>query len=109
MPIQFHERSLTGPATSPAIRLSKDVDELSRLIGIVVTGTVTYDIEFSMDARVAFENSGETGAQWFKLADMVGLTTTQYTKIDMPVSGIRLVITAGSGTAVLKVNQFSKG
>ncbi len=109
MPIFFHERTLTGASTSTAVRLPKAENHLEVMIGVQVTGTVNYDVEFSMDERVSFEGVGETSATWYTLADMAGLTATQYTTISLPISGIRIKINSGAGSVKLNVNQLRKG
>ena len=109
MPIKFSIISLAEPGVSSPARLSKDENPVNLLIGIQVTGTATYDIEVCMDAGMASYNTVPVTPFWYKLADRQGLTATSYTQLDMPITGVRLNMTAGSGSLVMNVNQFIKG
>lgn len=62
--------------------------------GAVVTGTVTYTIEHTFDS-----------VNWFDNETVVGQIDNQDGNIILPVAGIRINITAGTGTVTLTTIQ----
>lgn len=79
--------SITGVGTSPVLSLSPARNIWSVSVQSVVTGTITFDVEGTVD-----------GANWVKV--YTGLTTGGFSNIATPCRGLRIVSTAGTGTVV---------
>lgn len=62
--------------------------------GVVVSGTVTYSVQHTFD-----------NTNWFDHEAVVGATDNQDGNYAYPVAGIRLNVTAGTGTATLTTIQ----
>jgi hypothetical protein len=87
-------QTVTGVgASSPIIFLSPS-DDFVTLLNAYATGTVTYDIEYTID-DVELDN-----AQWMTLGD-VDRTLSSDDSLYFPVRAVRVNITVGSGTVKL--------
>lgn len=63
-------------------------------VGVVVTGTVTYNIEHSYD-----------GSNWFAPAADSGKTASHDKGFVTPILAVRLNVTAGTGTVTASILQ----
>ena len=84
--------SVTGGGARSPILVKSPKDDFKALLNAYVTGTVTYDIEYTLDAGVS--------PQYIKLGD---LDRTAHTDdaFYFPVASFRVNITAGTGTVDL--------
>lgn len=78
----------TGVAASGAILLEGNFSRVG--FGVVTSGTVTYTVQHTFD-----------GTNWFDHEFTVGKTASDDGNYAFPIAGIRLNVTAGTGTATL--------
>lgn len=91
--------SQTGVGSSANIVVNTNVTPVNIGFGIVVTGSVTYTVQHTFDdPAVGFST-------WFSHPTVVDETTNQDGNYAFPVTGIKLLVTAGDGTAALKLIQ----
>lgn len=74
------------------------------LVGVEVTGTVNYTVQYTYDDVFAAAALTATGLNWVNTS-LAAQTTTQDTKLVSPVSGVRLVINSGTGSVTFVVRQ----
>lgn len=91
--------SQTDVGSSDVIVVNTNVTPVNIGFGVVVTGTVTYTVQHTFDdPAVGFTT-------WFSHPTVVDETTNQDGNYAFPVTGIKLLVTAGDGTAELKLIQ----
>jgi len=74
-------------------------------LAVVVTGTITYKVQYTFDNVFAKGYDPTAGTStWFDHPTLTG-TTSANSNIAYPVTGIRLTTTAGTGTATLTIIQ----
>jgi len=73
-------------------------------LGTTLTGTATYNIEFSLDDPM---DAGYVAASatWFAVGGMNGLDSAASGNLTVPCKAVSINITSGSGTVVLYVRQ----
>lgn len=86
--------SQVGVGASPQIDI-KDSTDIKISYAVSVTGTCTYTVQHSLD-----------GLGWFDNTDNLNQTTAQDGNYIFPVRGVRVNVTAGTGTATLYVRQL---
>ncbi len=93
--------AVTGVGNSPWIPLDQYQDPFNVSLAVEVTGVVTYSVVWTTDDiwnnpnPVAFPGP----------ANLQGATTTQAGSLGAPVSAVQLQVTAGAGTATMRVLQ----
>lgn len=103
--------SKTGVGQSRPLRLD-DFAPSAISIQVDVSGAVTYTVETTLDDPDAPTNPVPVGSMtWFPSSDpnVVGATTAQQSNFLFAPCFVRLNVTAGIGTATLKVLQSSNG
>lgn len=91
--------SQTDVGSSDVIVVNTNVTPVNIGFGVVVTGTVTYTVQHTFDdPAVGFTT-------WFSHPTVLDETTNQDGNYAFPVTGIKLLVTAGDGTAELKLIQ----
>lgn len=91
--------SQTGVGSSGNIVINTNVTPVNVGFGVIVSGTVTYTVQHTFDdPAVGFST-------WFSHPTVVDETTNQDGNYAFPVTGVKLLVTAGSGTATLKLIQ----
>lgn len=93
MSVQNTARQVTGVGATEQILVNPH-DELRAMLVAEVTGTVTYNIEYSLDGVYFHPFKGQTG-----------LTASDDNSLVFPVYSVRVRITAGTGTVKLTVRQ----
>lgn len=97
--MKLQTQSQTGVGSSGAIVVNTNVTPVNIGFGVLVTGTVTYTVQHTFDdPAVGFTT-------WFSHPTVVDETTNQDGNYAFPVTGIKLLVTAGTGTATLKLVQ----
>ena len=86
-------KSQTGVGASSVLNLDANMCPFTASLSVVVSGTVTYDVEITFDGTNFFDTV------------LAAETDNQMTSLDYPALGARLNVTAGSGTATLTVIQ----
>lgn len=84
-------------------------------LGVYVNGTVTYSVQYTYDDVTTpplYPNAAPgtfTTPIWFNHPTLQNLTTQADASITTPVTAIRLSVTAGTGTAMLVIQQVGIG
>lgn len=91
--------SKTGVGSSSALVMNTNITPFNVGFGVVVSGTVDYTVQHTFDdPSVGFST-------WFSHPTIAGETTNQDGNYAFPVTGIKLLVNSGSGTATLKLVQ----
>ena len=91
--------SKTGTGASTPIVINTNCTPVNIGMGIVVTGTVTYTVQRSYDdPSVGFTT-------WFDDAVIAAKSANFDGSLLIPVTGVRLNVTAGTGTATMNLVQ----
>lgn len=97
--------SLTGVGNSSVYPVDTYVAPTNMGLAVVVTGTITYKVQYTFDNVFAQGYSPTAGTStWFDHPTLVGSTSAN-SNIAYPVTGLRLITTAGTGTARLTIIQ----
>lgn len=92
--------SITGTGTTAWIPLDYKQNPFNVGFGVVVNGTVTYDIEHTFDDIL----SGAS-ATAFKHSSLTAQTTNKDGNYAFPIRAIRINNTAGTGTTTITILQ----
>ena len=90
----------TGVGSSPTYVTNTNTTPFNLGFGVVVTGTVTYTVQHTF-TETAF---GATPV-WFSHPTIAAKSDNQDGNYAFPVSGIKVLVTAGDGTATLTLIQ----
>ena len=91
--------SKTGVGSSSALVMNTNITPFNVGFGVVVTGTVNYTVQHTFDdPAVGFTT-------WFSHPTVASQTTNQDGNYAFPVTGIKLLVNSGDGTATLKLVQ----
>ena len=91
--------SQTGVGSSGSIVVNTNISPVNIGFGVVVTGTVNYTVQHTFDdPAVGFST-------WFSHPTVAGQTANADGNYAFPVTGIRLTVNSGGGTATLKLIQ----
>ncbi len=85
-------------AVSPVVKGFKSVGSDVTAFGAIVTGTITYDLQYSLDDPAGTLNNTSL---WFTHASGSGKTATADVSMAFPVSAVRIKVTAASGGSVV--------
>lgn len=90
----------TGVGSSNVLPMDTYISPFNVGFGVVVTGTVTYSIQHTFD-------NVQTVASptWFSHPTIAAKTDNQDGNYAFPVAAIKVLVTAGSGTATATVIQ----
>lgn len=94
--------TITGVGATAPYPLDVKANVFNVGLTYVVTGTSTFNVEVCGEDILG----GQT-PNWLPVTGLTGLTASGIGQITIPVSGIRLNATAGTGTIVLNINQPS--
>jgi hypothetical protein len=90
--------SKTGVGSSAALVINTNATPVNLGFAVVVSGTVNYDVQYS------FDNPAAGFVTWFA-STVAAQTDNQNASILFPVSGIKLVVNSGTGTATMSLVQ----
>ena len=91
--------SKTGIGSSSALVMNTNVTPFNVGFGVIVSGTVDYTVQHTFDdPAVGFST-------WFSHSTITGETTNQDGNYAFPVTGIKVLVNSGDGTATLKLVQ----
>jgi hypothetical protein len=96
--------SVTGVGTSSVIVPDHQTSPFNVGLGCKVTGTATYSVEHTFD-DVFSPTFTPASATWIANSGLTAKTATADGNYAFPVTGIRLNVTAGTGTVTLTVVQ----
>ena len=95
--LTYDAADATG-SSSPAV-MNTNVSPFNVGFGVVVTGTVTYTVEHT------FDDPGIGFTNWFPHPTIADKSTDQDGNYAFPVTGIKVLVTAGDGTATMNLIQ----
>jgi hypothetical protein len=104
-PVSF---SVTGVGNSVVCPTDYYVSPFNIALNVVVTGTITYTVQYTFDDVYAAGFNPAT-ANWTNHPSLTAQTATKDSNIAYPVTGIRLTTSAGTGTAALTIIQAGGG
>ena len=91
--------SKTGVGSSDALVMNTNITPFNVGFGVIVTGTVNYTVQHTFDdPAVGFST-------WFSHPTIANETTNQDGNYAFPVTGIKVLVNSGDGTATLKLVQ----
>jgi hypothetical protein len=100
--------SVTGVGVSAVYPPDHYVSPFNVSLGVLVTGTVTYTVQYTYDNVFASGYVPASG-NWVDHPSLTSQTATKDSNIAYPVSGIRISVSAGTGTAKLTATQAGGG
>ena len=92
--------SQTGTGSSPSIPTDLYISPFNVGFGVVATGTVTYTVQHTFDNVQTVSNP-----VWFSHPTITGKSDNQDGNYAFPVAAVKLLVTAGSGTAAITMIQ----
>lgn len=93
--------TITGVGSSAVAPMNLHATPFNIGIGVVVSGTVTYSIQHTFDDVF---NAAVTPT-WFTNSSLSGLSANADGNYAFPVTGIKVLVTAGTGTATATIIQ----
>lgn len=99
--------SVTGVGVSNVCPPNQYVTPFNIALNVLVTGTVTYTVQYTFDDVFAAGYLPASG-NWTAHPNLTAQTATKDSNIAYPVTGVRLNVTAGTGNAVLTIIQAGK-
>ena len=96
--------SVSGVGSSALIPLDNYISPFNVGLGVTVTGTITYTVEHTFD-NVFDPNYTPAAGNWFVNPDITGQSANADGNYAFPVTAIRLITTAGTGTATMTAIQ----
>ena len=91
--------SKTGTGSSSALVMNTNISPFNVGFGVSVTGTVNYTVQHTFDdPAVGFTT-------WFSHPTVASQSTNQDGNYAFPVTGIKLLVNSGGGTATLELIQ----
>lgn len=96
--------SQTGTGTSTVVGVDYMIAPFAVGLGAVVSGTVTFTIEYTMQDPMDAGFNPAT-ASWFPVTGMTSISATTGASLTVPCRGVRINVSSGSGTVTLYVQQ----
>jgi hypothetical protein len=91
--------SKTGVGSSSALVMNTNVSPFNVGFGVVVTGTVNYTVQHTFDdPAIGFTT-------WFSHPTVASLAANADGNYAFPVTGVKVLVNSGSGTATLNLIQ----
>jgi len=100
--------TVTGTGASPVYVPDAYISPFNVALGVLVTGTVNYTVQYTFDDTLATGYSAGSG-NWVDHPSMTAQTTTKDSNIAYPVQGVRIKANSGAGTARLTLIQAGGG
>ena len=91
--------SKTGVGSSSALVMNTNISPFNVGFGVIVTGTVNYTIQHT------FDNPAIGFSTWFPHPTVASQAANADGNYAFPVTGIRLTVNSGGGTAQLNLIQ----
>ena len=91
--------SKTGAGSSSALVMNTNISPFNVGFGVTVTGTVNYTIQHT------FDDPGVGFTTWFDHPSVASESTNQDGNYAFPVTGVKVLVNSGGGTATLKLVQ----
>ena len=100
--LTYDAADATG-SSSPAV-MNTNVSPFNVGFGITVTGTINYTVQHTFD-DVFDLNFDPTTAVWFDHPTIASQSTNKDGNYAFPVTGIKVLVNSGTGSATLKLIQ----
>ena len=100
--------SITGTGVSGVYPPDHYVSPFNIALGVTVTGTVNYTVQYTFDDVFA-KDFTPSSANWVDHPSLTAQTTTKDSNIAYPVRGVRLNVASGTGTTRLTIIQAGGG
>jgi len=91
--------SQTGVGSSDALVMNTNISPFNVGFGVVVTGTVTYSVQHT------FDDPATGFTTWFSHPTVAAETANADGNYAFPVTGVKVLVTAGDGTATMNLIQ----
>lgn len=91
--------SKTGTGSSSAIVMNTNISPFNVGFGVIATGTVNYTVQHT------FDDPATGFSTWFSHPTVASQTANADGNYAFPVTGIKVLVNSGSGTAQLKLVQ----
>lgn len=100
--------TINGTGVSDVMPPDQYISPFNVSLGVTVTGTSTYTVQYTFDDVFA-SNYNPSSGNWVDHPSLTAQTGSKDSNIAYPVSGIRLNVTAGTGTVRLVITQAGGG
>lgn len=100
--------TITGVGTSGVYAPDHYVSPFNLALGVTVTGTVNYTVQYTFDDVFANTYVPASG-NWVDHPSLTAQTANKDSNIAYPVRGVRLVVNSGTGTVRLTAIQAGGG
>jgi hypothetical protein len=91
--------SKTGVGSSSSLVMNTNVTPFNVGFGVIVSGTVDYTVQHT------FDDPASGFSTWFSHPTVAGQAANADGNYAFPVTGIKVLVNSGSGTATLKLVQ----
>ena len=91
--------SKTGTGSSSAIVMNTNISPFNVGFGVIATGTVNYTVQHT------FDDPATGFSTWFSHPTVASQSANADGNYAFPVTGIKVLVNSGSGTAQLKLVQ----
>lgn len=91
--------SKTGVGSSSALVMNTNISPFNVGFGVIVTGTVDYTVQHT------FDDPASGFSTWFSHPTVAAQVANADGNYAFPVTGIKVLVNSGSGTATLKLIQ----
>lgn len=91
--------SKTGVGSSSSLVMNTNVTPFNVGFGVIVSGTVDYTVQHT------FDDPASGFSTWFSHPTVAGQTANADGNYAFPVTGIKVLVNSGSGSATLKLIQ----
>ena len=91
--------SKTGTGSSSALVMNTNISPFNVGFGVTVSGNVTYSVQHT------FDDPGVGFTTWFSHPTIASKTDNQDGNYAFPVTGIKVLVSSGNGTATMSVLQ----
>jgi hypothetical protein len=105
-PVYFTISGASG--VSPVFPVNAYIAPTNLGLGATVTGTITYTVQYTFDDVFA-ANYNPSSGNWVNHPTLTAQTTSKDSNIAYPVSGVRIISTAGTGSVTLTIIEAGGG
>jgi hypothetical protein len=105
-PVYFTISGASG--ASPVFPVNTYISPTNLALGATVTSTITYTVQYTFDDVFAANYVASSG-NWVNHPSLTAQTATKDANIAYPVTGVRIISTAGSGSVTLTIIEAGGG
>ena len=98
-------QTVTGVGKSTVIALDNMTNPFNIGVGVLISATATYSVEYTFDDVSADSFNPLTATWWTESQYGPTATTTKSVQFVIPCRGIRLNVAASTGTATIYIQQ----